>query len=104
MYQPTERVTAKDDWHEDELRADVHDMCIKIMTPELLKQYEYRALRDEDLLKSQYMAEHILSQIDVIELFDTEYDKHNNEGSGIEWYDKAITIMINTELKENLMI
>lgn len=104
MYQPTERVTIDKEWHEDELRANVYDMCINIMTPDLLERYKYRALKDKDLLLSQYMAEQILSQIDdVVELYNTEYNKHSNENcDGIKWYDIAITNMIYKELEENL--
>lgn len=105
MYQPTVRTTLDGEWEEDELREDVYDMCITTMTSDLLKKYEFRALKDTNLLKPHYMAEHILNQIeDVIELYNKEYDKHRNEKCfGIIWYDKIITKMINKELKENVV-
>lgn len=105
MHQPVVRTTLDGEWDEDELRGDIYDVCIEVMTPELLKKYQFRALRDTNLLKPNYMAEHILNQIDdVIELYNKEYDKHRNEKCfGIKWYDETITSMIKRELKENLV-
>lgn len=105
MYQPEVRTTLDGEWEEDELIEDVYDVCIEVMTPKLLKKYQYRALKDVDLLKPQYMAEHILGQIDdVIELYNKEYDKHRNENKfGIIWYDEAISKMIKSELRGNVV-
>ena len=105
MHQPVVRTTLDGEWDEDELRGDIYDVCIEVMTPKLLKKYQFRALRDTNLLKPNYMAEHILNQIDdVIELYNKEYDKHRNEKCfGIKWYDETITSMIKRELKENLV-
>ena len=105
MHQPVVRTTLDGEWDEDELRGDIYDVCIEVMTPELLKKYQFRALKDINLLKPNYMAEHISNQIDdVIELYNKEYDKHRNEKCfGIKWYDETITSMIKRELKENLV-
>lgn len=105
MYQPEVRTTLDGEWEEDELTEDVYDICIEVMTPKLLKKYQYRALKDVNLLKPQYMAEHILGQIDdVIELYNKEYDKHRNENKfGIIWYDEAISKMIKSELRGNVV-
>ena len=105
MYQPEVRTTLDGEWTEEELREDVYDVCIETMTDSVLKKYQYRALKDSDLLKTQYMAEKILDQIDdVVELYNKEYDKHRNENKfGIVWYDEAIKSMINKLLKENLV-
>ena len=51
------RTTVDDKWDEEELRGDVYDVCVEVMTPKLLEQYKYRALKDKDLLLPQYMAE-----------------------------------------------
>ena len=106
MYQPEVRTTLNGEWTEEELREDVYDVCIETMTDDVLKKYQYRALKDNDLLKTQYMADHILEQIDdVIEFYNKEYDKHRNERCfGIVWYDNAIKCMIKKELKDNLVI
>lgn len=105
MYQPSIRTTLDGEWTEEELREDVYDVCIETMTNSALKKYQYRALKDSDLLKTQYMAEKILDQIDdVVELYNKEYDKHRNENKfGIVWYDEEIKSMINKLLKENLV-
>lgn len=105
MYQPRVRTTLDGEWTEEELKEDVYDVCIEEMTADKLKKYQYRALRNRDLLKPQYMAETILNQInDIIELYNTEYDKHRNERKfGIVWYDEAIKSKINKLLKENLV-
>ena len=99
------RTTVDDKWDEEELRGDVYDVCVEVMTPKLLEQYKYRALKDKDLLLPQYMAEQILNQIeDVVELYDVEYYKHCSEDSpGIRWYDKVIIDMIHKELNGNLV-
>ena len=105
MYSPVERTTLDNEWTEQELIDDIYDTCVEIMTPELLKKYEHRALINPDLLKTQYMANTIANQIeDVIELYNKEYDKHRNERAfGIRWYDEAIKKMINKKLKENMV-
>ena len=74
MYQPVERTTLDGEWTEEELKSDIYDVCVEVMTDKVLSQYKYRALRDSNLLKLQYMAEHIADQIDdVIELYNKEY-------------------------------
>lgn len=105
MYQPVERTTLDGEWTEEELKSDIYDVCVEVMTDKVLSQYKYRALRDSNLLKLQYMAEHIADQIDdVIELYNKEYDKHREQNCfGIHWYDEAIKGMIMKELKGNVI-
>lgn len=105
MYQPVERTTLDGEWTEEELKSDIYDVCTEVMTDKVLSQYKYRALRDGNLLKLQYMAEHITDQIDdVIELYNKEYDKHREQNCfGIHWYDEAIKSMIIKELKGNVI-
>lgn len=105
MYQADkEEHTLDGEWSEEELKADIYDVCVEVMTEQELKKYKYRALRNPDLLKIQYMAEHIKQQIDVIKLYNTEYDKHRHEKIfGIHWYDDALKKMILQELKDNLI-
>ena len=103
MYQQShEKITIDGEWWEDELRGNVHDICIQIMTPKILQKYEYRALKNKDLLKPQYMAEQILNEIDVVELYDNEYKKHN-QIYDIELYDVAIATIVEQKLEENIV-
>lgn len=109
MYEST-RVTSDNEWYEDELQGDVYDVCVEIVTPKLLEQYKYRALKDKDLLLPQYMTEQILNDIDTIELYNAEYEAHccdkqyDSEGCAIRWFDVAITDIIHKKLKENLIL
>lgn len=105
MYQPVIRTTLDGEWTEEELKSDIYDVCVEVMTDKVINQYKFRALRDSNLLKLQYMAEHIADQIDdVIELYNKEYDKHREQKCfGIHWYDEAIKMMINRELKGNVV-
>lgn len=105
MYQPVVRTTLDGEWNEEELQSDIYDVCVEVMTDKILAQYKYKALHDNNLLKLQYMAEHIASQIDdVIELYNKEYDKHRDQNCfGIHWYDEAIKGMILRELKGNVV-
>ena len=105
MYQVEERSTLDGEWYEGELEADIYDVCVEVMTEQEMNRYKYRALKDPDLLKPQYMAEKINSYTDVITLYNTEYDKHRKEKVfGIRWYDNAIKKLIYQELKNNLVV
>lgn len=105
MYQPVVRTTLDGEWDEDELKSDVYDVCTEVMTEATLKKYTNRALKNVKLLLPDYMNETILNSIDdVIELYNTEYDKHRKENKfGIVWYDEAIKKMVLKILKENLV-
>lgn len=98
------RTTLDEEWDEDELRDNVYDVCVELMTDKFLKAYQFKAMQDTNLLKHDYMTEHLLEQIDVIELYNKEYDKHRHENAfGITWFDMAIKELIRKKLKENLM-
>ena len=105
MYQPVIRATLDGEWDEHELKSDIYDVCAEVMTEATLKKYTNRALKNAKLLLPDYMNETILNSIDdVIELYNTEYDKHRKENKfGIIWYDEAIKKMILKLLKENLV-
>lgn len=109
MYGHVERTTLDGEWTEEDLRDDIFDVCAEVMTEKLLKDYEHRALHNRDLLKKQYMADTILNDIeDVIELYNTEVDKHRASFEtehyfGIHWYDEAIKKMVIKKLKENVV-
>ena len=107
MYQTDmEEYTLDGEWSEGELSADIYDVCVEVMTEQELKKYQHRALKDSDLLKVQYMAEHINSKIDVISVYNTEYAKnnhHNKKVFGINFYDNALKKMILQELRDNLI-
>lgn len=100
-----ERTTLDKEWTYEELHENVYDVCMEHMTDKLLGKYVNKALFNADLLKPQYMADKLLNQIeDLIELYNSEYDKHRNEKCfGIVWFDEAIKKMITKELRENLV-
>lgn len=106
MYQSVKRTTLDGEWTEEELRDDIYDVCVEIMTEIELKKYTGRALHDQNLLKISYMSESISAEIDdVIELYNTEYDKHRQENKfGIYWYDETIKKLIIKKLKGNLVV
>ena len=86
------------------MQADIYDVCVEVMTDNLLKRYDGRALRNKDLLKLQYMAEQIADEIDVIETYNKAYDKNRSKNQfGIIFYDEVIKSIILKKLKENLV-
>lgn len=105
IYDHRERVTLDAEWTQEELESDIYDVCAEIMSTEV-KKYEHRALYDRDLLKCQYMTEHLINTIgDVIELYNKEYDKHRDSKIfGIRLFDDAIKKMIRLELKRNVVV
>ena len=101
---PAERCTLDGEWTESELQADIYDVCVEVMTDNLLKRYNGRALRNKDLLKLQYMSEQIAGEIDVVETYNKAYDKNRSKNQfGIIFYDEAIKSIILKKLKENLV-
>ena len=86
------------------MQADIYDVCVEVMTDNLLKRYNGRALRNKDLLKLQYMTEQIAGEIDVVETYNKAYDKNRSKNQfGIIFYDEAIKSIILKKLKENLV-
>lgn len=105
-YTPAKEYSTLDgEWTQSELEEDIYDVCVEVMTDNVINQYKYRALKNKDLLKPNYMAETLKNEIeDVVVLYNTEYDKHRNEKIfGIHWYDMKIKQLINRRLKENLV-
>lgn len=104
-YGSRERTTLDNEWTHDELHENVYDVCIEYMTDKVLSKYKNKALINQDLLKPQYMADRLISQTDdLVELYNSEYDKHRNEKCfGIVWFDEAIKRMITKELRENVV-
>lgn len=104
-YRPKIRTTLDGEWEESELLDDIYDVCTEVMTDKLIGKYEFKALNDSNLLKPAYMSEEISNSIDdVIELYNTEYDRHRNDTRfGIVWFDEAIKKMILKRLKENVI-
>ena len=105
IYEQEERTTLDGEWTEEELTSNIYDVCSEIMPTEI-KKYDNRALYDKDLLKRQYMTEHIINIVgDVVELYNREYDKHRDSKKfGIRLFDDAIKQLIKVELKRNMVI
>lgn len=103
MYGSVERTTLDNEWTEKELSENVDDECIKLL-PTYEQKYKNRAMYDTNLLKPPYMAEKIKNENDLIEVYNTCYDKHRNERMfGIHWFDEWIEEQINKILKNNLV-
>lgn len=106
-----ERLTLDREWTEQELRDDVWDEANKILNGHdgkkgWLDRNKDRAFHDKDLVKVEYLVENILTEIDVIELYNKEVDKHRNDTDklfGIAYFDKAIQSKIERTLKQNLV-
>lgn len=99
-----ERQTLDGEWVESELLGDISDICIKILKKEAPK-YENRALKDKLLLSPEYLATQVCENIpDVIELYNSEYDKRKSEKLfGIHYFDEAIEKEVRSILKNNVV-
>ena len=77
-YRSTPRTTLDNEWTEEELRGDIYDECMKLL-PEYEQKYKHKAVYDKDLFKPQYLAEKIISENDLVEAYNREYDKHRDQ-------------------------
>lgn len=101
-----ERYTIDDEWSEEELKSNVYDVCVEVMTDRLLKKYEHKALYNTNLLNHQYMTDHILNQIgDVVEFYNDKYNScHGDVIFKIVLFDNAIKSIILNDLRENVVL
>lgn len=102
-YGKNERTTLDGEWVEQELISEVSDICLEVLREEKSK-YEGRALLDPLLLYDEYLATQIIENIpDIIELYNSEYDKRREEKMfGIHYFDDKIKAEAKHILKNNL--
>lgn len=102
-YGKSERTTLDGEWVEQELISEVSDICLEVLREEKSK-YEGRALIDPLLLHDEYLATQIIENIpDIIELYNSEYDKRREEKMfGIHYFDDKIKAEAKRILKNNL--
>lgn len=113
MGKTKERTTLDGEWTEEELEADLEDEAMAILngdkhkgTKGWIEEHKFRAVKDKDLLYSEYLANMIREENDLIVLYNTEYDKHRNDTNrkfGIHYFDEAIRKKMKDILKDNLI-
>ena len=100
-----ERVTLDNEWTESELREDLEDEVGKVLEQWLAK-HKSRAVYDKDLTYESYVVEKLVSENDLIEIYNKAYDKHRNDTPmkfGIVYYDEAIEKLVTKILNDNLI-
>lgn len=105
MYCQQDRTTIDGQWTEEELNGDIYDEVVKYYATNNVKEnYANRAMTDKDLIKPQYMVEKICEENDLVEVYNTQYDKRRSENKfGICYFDEWLNKMICKLLKENLI-
>ena len=108
-----EEVTIDHEWTRQDLEEDVLDMVHKVLSgdkktgmPGWLEKNQFRAVKDPDLLKDEYLANYIIEQWDMIEAYNKRYDKHRNDKPmkfGICYFDDEIVDTAQNILKKNLV-
>ena len=100
-----ERTTIDGEWTESELKSDIYDEVKAVLEKEgYAEKFKYIALRDRDLLKTQYLTEYLCNNFDVIETYNKNYDKHRNDKPmkfGIHYFDEAVRRQIKITLDAN---
>lgn len=101
----TERTTNDGEWTESELRDNVYDDVKQLFKSNNIEEkYKHRAVRSRELLLCQGMTDYILDNIDVIEVYNRERDKHINDAEqlfAIHHFDDFIIKEVNKTLKKN---
>lgn len=112
MYQGNEeRLTLDHEWTESELQDDIYSDVKAILNGDdknkgWIAKNRHRAVYDSDLIKPEYLAEKIKNEIDVIELYNSAYDKHRNDERRlfpIHYYSEELQKIIKKVLSENLV-
>lgn len=103
VYGHEEKLTLDGEWTYDELDGDVYDVVAKYYERNNVSdRYKGKALYDTDLLKPQYMVEEIKCGVDLIEVYNTEYNKRKEENKfGITYFDEWVENQIQQKLKGN---
>lgn len=99
----TERLTLDKEWTETDLKDDVKDEVYKIIE-EWKKKNKHRAIYNNNMLLDSYVSEEIINGLDLIEIYNTEYDKRREEGLfGIVYFDDWIKRELLKQLNKNLV-
>ena len=106
-----ERTTIDGEWEESELKEDAYSEAKKILLGEngrtgWIENYRGRLLRDDNLIKPEYLSEEVASNYDLIEIYNKAYDLHRNDKPMkfvIHYFDEAIREKIKEILRENLV-
>lgn len=106
-----ERVTIDGEWTEEELKGDISDEVIKIMSGTngkkgWVESNKHRALYNKDLTLVEYVTTAIVDELDVIEIYNKELDKHKNDSPvlfGIHYFDEYIDKKILETLNSNIV-
>lgn len=100
-----ERTTIDGEWTESELKSDIYDEVKAVLEKDgYVEKFKYIALKDRDLLKTQYLTEYLCNNFDVIETYNKNYDKHRNDKPmkfGIHYFDEAVRKQIKITLDAN---
>lgn len=100
-----ERYTLDGEWSESELEADLQDEAMLLLRVWTEKN-KFRAVKDKDLLYPEFLANKVMEENDLIEMYNKAYDKHRNDKDrkfGIHYFDDVIKTKMNKLLKENLI-
>ena len=102
-----EKTTCDGDWTEETLKDDIYgEVKDALINKDLAEKYKHRAIKDNRILIPDFMAEHIISRIDIISAYNASYKAHKtkeNDNNGIYYFDECIRKIIDIVLKENLV-
>ena len=99
-----QRVTIDHEWTEEDLEGEVRDEVYKIVTDWKAK-HEGCAVYNKELLLDAFVAETIIDNIDLIEIYNKEYDKRRSEKLfGIHYFDDWIKRELEKQLNKNLVL
>lgn len=99
-----QRITIDHEWTEEDLIGEVKDEVYKYI--EAWKdKHKNKAMYNNNLVLDAYMAEEILNDNDVIEIYNKEYDKRRNEKKfGIVYFDDWLKKEVDKRLRQNLVL
>ena len=105
----TERTTIDGEWTETDLKEDVMDEAHKLLNTEKtgwLAKNKGRAVLNKDLLHAEFLCEEFCTEVDLIEIYNKQYDLHRSDPDkkfGIHYFDEYIIKEMTKILKGNLL-
>ena len=103
-YDSTPRTTLDGEWEYEELLGVLNDDADKIIK-EYNEKNKYRLVKDLDMQYPEYVVNKITEEYDLIELYNTEYDKHIHDEEkifAIHHFEDRIKTIITKLLKDNM--